>query len=277
MQRWKAFLLPQIRRNMNNLHERTRHDEAQSRLLRAFIGQTARLLDEWSGSSTRQQALRTAARLLDEENRPRPSDAASLTPEVYAQSVVRLAQQLGGAMQCDVATDHLRFTCTGCAGLAGDRPATSLCHLWWESVRRIAAARFGYGKIVIIQQGGETCEIRLYLQPPPPEVEAAASSLGAVDRQARRLASGAAGATEQSAEATIQRLQTQVRYLEQRTQELETALEERKLIEKVKGILMERLRLSEADAMRKLQRESQTRNLKLAAIAQIIVQAGEIL
>jgi hypothetical protein len=29
--------------------------------------------------------------------------------------------------------------------------------------------------------------------------------------------------------------------------------------------------------MRKLQRESQTRNLKLAAIAQILVQAGEML
>jgi hypothetical protein len=259
---------------MRSIHEQTRSDEVQSRLLRAFIGQTARLLDEWGGSATRRQALRAAARLLDEEDRPRPGDAAPLTPEGYAQAVVRLAQQLGGAMQCDVATDHLRFTGTSCCGRAEDRPTQSLCHLWWESVRRIAATRFGYGKVVVVPQGAEACEIRLYLQPPPAEVEVGASSLGAVDRPARRRAPGA---TERAAEATIHRLQAQVQYLEQRTQELETALEERKLIEKAKGILMERLRLSEADAMRKLQRESQTRNLKLAAIAQILVQAGEML
>lgn len=259
---------------MNDLHEQANSNEVHSRLLRAFIGQTARVLDEWSGSATRQQALRTAARLLDKEDRPRPGDAAPMTPEGYAQAVVRLAQQLGGAMQCDVSTDHLRFTCISCHDCAEGQLESSLCHLWWESVRRIAVTRFGYGKVVVVRPGAETCEVRLYLKPPPVEVEAGASSLGAVASPARRRAPGA---TDRAAEATIHRLKAQVQHLEQRTQELEAALEERKLIEKAKGILMERLRLSEADAMRKLQRESQTRNLKLTAIAQIIVQAGEML
>src|SRR5574337_733708 len=242
---------------MDSLHEQTRSEESQSVLLRAFIGQTARLLDK--------------------EDRPRPNDVVPLTPTSYAEAVVRLAQQLGGAIQCEVATDHLRFTCMSCHVRAESPPELSLCHLWWESLRRIAATRFGYGKVVVVQQGAETCEIRLYLKPPPAEVEAAASSLGTVDRQADRRAPEAAGTTGRAAEATIHRLKAQVQRLEQRTQELEAALEERKLIEKAKGILMERLRLSEADAMRKLQRESQTRNLKLTEIARIIVQAGEML
>lgn len=262
---------------MNNLHKQTSNDEVQGQLLQAFIGQTARLLDEWGGSATRQQALRAAARLLDKEDRPRPGDSVPLTPTDYAEAVVRLAQQLGGAMQCEVATDHLRFTCMSCHVRAESPPELSLCHLWWESLRRIAAARFGYGKVVVVQQGAETCEIRLYLKPPPSEVEAGALPLGTVGRSARQRTPGAARATERAAEATIHRLQAQVQYLEQRTQELEAALEERKVIEKAKGILMERLRLSEADAMRKLQRESQTRNLKLTEIARIIVQAGEML
>lgn len=67
------------------------------------------------------------------------------------------------------------------------------------------------------------------------------------------------------------------RFLERRVKELEDTLEEQKLIEKAKGILMERLKLTEPEAMRRLQKESQGQNKRLAQIAHIIVQAGKII
>lgn len=245
-------------------------------LLRDFIGHTAGLLDEWGNSQGRQQALRAAARLLRVAEAPREDAPSPLTPDAYAKAVVRLGQQLGGAMQYRVAPDHIRFTCTICRDEGGQ--TEPLCHLWWESLRRIAAERFGYGKVVVTPRDAAAdagCDVRLYLQP---TAEAEAGTAVPVDRPAQGCpAPEPGGQPERFSEATVRQLQAKVRYLEQRTRELETALEERKLVEKAKGILMERLRLSEADAMRKLQQESQARNLKLAAVAQIIVQAGEIL
>jgi AmiR/NasT family two-component response regulator len=52
-------------------------------------------------------------------------------------------------------------------------------------------------------------------------------------------------------------------------------LRERKLIERAKGILMSRRGLSEPDAFRMLQRQSQDKRMPMAKLAESIVQADE--
>jgi len=54
-------------------------------------------------------------------------------------------------------------------------------------------------------------------------------------------------------------------------------LRERKLIERAKGILMTRRNLTEAEAFRLLQRQSQDRRMPMAKLAESIVQADELL
>lgn len=55
------------------------------------------------------------------------------------------------------------------------------------------------------------------------------------------------------------------------------ALENRKLIERAKGILMDTLSLTEAEAMKKLQQKSQKENLKLVEVAKNIIKMNEYL
>ncbi len=55
------------------------------------------------------------------------------------------------------------------------------------------------------------------------------------------------------------------------------ALENRKFIEKAKGILMETLSLSEAEAMKHLQKKSQVKNMKLVEIAKKILKMADYL
>ena len=57
---------------------------------------------------------------------------------------------------------------------------------------------------------------------------------------------------------------------------LRRMLEERKLIERAKGILMEKSHLSEAEAMKKLQKLSNIRNLKIVDIAKEIINVNEL-
>jgi AmiR/NasT family two-component response regulator len=59
--------------------------------------------------------------------------------------------------------------------------------------------------------------------------------------------------------------------------DLREALEARKVIEKAKGILMRRLDLTEEEAFRRLQRQSQESNRKLAQVAEAIVMADQML
>jgi two-component system, response regulator PdtaR len=59
--------------------------------------------------------------------------------------------------------------------------------------------------------------------------------------------------------------------------DLREALEARKVIEKAKGILMRRLDLTEDEAFRRLQRQSQEGNRKLAQVAEAIVVADQML
>jgi two-component system, response regulator PdtaR len=69
----------------------------------------------------------------------------------------------------------------------------------------------------------------------------------------------------------------QFQALRQEVSDLREALEARKVIEKAKGILMRRLDLTEEEAFRRLQRQSQEGNRKLAQVAEAIVLADQML
>lgn len=60
-------------------------------------------------------------------------------------------------------------------------------------------------------------------------------------------------------------------------QDTKAALEARKYIEKAKGILMESLHLTEAEAMKYLQKKSRTKNRKIVVIAKEIIKANQLL
>jgi two-component system, response regulator PdtaR len=65
--------------------------------------------------------------------------------------------------------------------------------------------------------------------------------------------------------------------LRRETVDLRQALEDRKLIERAKGILMKQARLDEPEAFRRLQNSASNKNLKLADMARIILHADEVL
>ncbi|QDT91522.1 ANTAR domain-containing response regulator [Gimesia algae] len=64
--------------------------------------------------------------------------------------------------------------------------------------------------------------------------------------------------------------------LEQQAIDLQQALEDRKIIERAKGIIMSRAELSEQDAFRRLQLLSSQKNQKLVEIAHTIVDAEDL-
>lgn len=63
----------------------------------------------------------------------------------------------------------------------------------------------------------------------------------------------------------------------QRAHELNQRLEDRKVIERAKGILMQREGLSESDAYRMLQRTSQSRNVPMAELSRSLLAAEELI
>lgn len=69
----------------------------------------------------------------------------------------------------------------------------------------------------------------------------------------------------------------QFQTLEQEATDLRQALEDRKLIERAKGILMRKAGLDEHEAFRRLQKISRERNLKLRDIAQTMILSEEML
>ncbi len=75
------------------------------------------------------------------------------------------------------------------------------------------------------------------------------------------------------AQARFKQFQT----LRQEVTDLREAMEARKLIERAKGILMRRLNLTEDEAFRRLQRQSQEGNRKLAQVAEAIIVADQML
>ncbi len=81
-------------------------------------------------------------------------------------------------------------------------------------------------------------------------------------------------------EATIQIAQARYEEFQQvyaQADSLRNALEERKYIERAKGILMDRFGLKEPDAMRQLQKKSKDKNKKLVIIAKEIIAAEKLL
>jgi response regulator NasT len=69
----------------------------------------------------------------------------------------------------------------------------------------------------------------------------------------------------------------QFQALRKETSDLKQALEDRKVIEKAKGILMKKAGLDENDAFRRLQKLASDKNRKLIEIAQMILTAEEAL
>jgi response regulator NasT len=67
----------------------------------------------------------------------------------------------------------------------------------------------------------------------------------------------------------------QFRVLRQEAVDLRQALEDRKLTERAKGILMKKVNLDEQDAFRRLQKLASDKNLKLVEVARMIVTADE--
>src|SRR5439155_16538684 len=65
--------------------------------------------------------------------------------------------------------------------------------------------------------------------------------------------------------------------LEAEVDRAQQALEDRKLVERAKGLLMSALQLSEQDAFRRLQTTARERNLRLAEVAQRIVEQRSLL
>jgi AmiR/NasT family two-component response regulator len=67
------------------------------------------------------------------------------------------------------------------------------------------------------------------------------------------------------------------RVLQGEVEDLRQALEARKLIERAKGILMKRLGISEQEAFRRMQVQSQKENRKLVEIARAIITAHGVM
>jgi two-component system, response regulator PdtaR len=65
--------------------------------------------------------------------------------------------------------------------------------------------------------------------------------------------------------------------LEAEVDRAQQALEDRKLVERAKGLLMSALKLSEPEAFRRLQRTARERNLRLVEVAQTIVEQQSLL
>jgi AmiR/NasT family two-component response regulator len=69
----------------------------------------------------------------------------------------------------------------------------------------------------------------------------------------------------------------EIQILQENVDHLKVMLRERKLIERAKGILMSRRHLSESEAFRLLQRQSQDRRVPMAKLAESIIQTDELL
>lgn len=67
------------------------------------------------------------------------------------------------------------------------------------------------------------------------------------------------------------------RELESEVERSQQALEDRKVVERAKGLLMTALGISEPDAFRRLQKTARERNLRLAEVAAVIVEQQSLL
>jgi response regulator NasT len=68
----------------------------------------------------------------------------------------------------------------------------------------------------------------------------------------------------------------QFRAVSQEARDLRQALEDRKMLERAKGIVMRRLRVDEQEAFRRMKKMASDRNRKLVEVAQTILTAEEV-
>ena len=68
----------------------------------------------------------------------------------------------------------------------------------------------------------------------------------------------------------------QLQLLKEEVGSLKDALEDRKMVERAKGIIMEKQKLSEGEAFRFLQKHSSKRNMKMAELSRMIINASEL-
>lgn len=68
----------------------------------------------------------------------------------------------------------------------------------------------------------------------------------------------------------------QLRLLQEEVGSLREAIEARKLVERAKGILMEKAGLSEAKAMSRLRAESRNRNIKMVEVARAVILVEDL-
>ena len=106
-----------------------------------------------------------------------------------------------------------------------------------------------------------------------PELVEAAIQEGAIQYLLKPVTGPALNAAIQLAVARAGELDQ----YKKRSEELEATLRDRKMIEKAKGIVMSRRNLTESEAFRFLQRESQDRRIAMAKLAETIVNANELI
>ena len=67
-----------------------------------------------------------------------------------------------------------------------------------------------------------------------------------------------------------------IRNLEQEVSKLKDMMETRKLVEKAKGILMDSYRLSEAEAFKRIQKQSMNKRVSMKSVAKAVILAYEL-
>jgi response regulator NasT len=131
--------------------------------------------------------------------------------------------------------------------------------------------------------GGLDVAERVYEERPVPIVIVAeAARQDALERATTLPVAGflvqPVSAPQLTAELAIARARhIQLREEQVHREELERRLEDRKVIERAKGILMQRDGLSESDAYRMLQRTSQSRNVTMADLSRSLLDAESLI
>jgi len=202
----------------------------------------------------------------------------ALAPAQFAELLLSLQNRLGGVWHLQQASEkHVVAICQSCPFGELVKSAPSLCAITASLFGWVTARNFGYARVNLkrrIARGDDCCEIDVYLGRTA-EAEQAEGSEYTV--QTDRRVESSEGLTQRPLQGYIEALKTRIGVLEARVHELEETLEKRKLVERAKGILMERLKLTEAEAMQKLQKVSQDRNKKLAEVAKLVIEANELI
>jgi len=232
-------------------------------------------------------ALMYASGLCDEEHQQRLIhliDAQERNLQVFIQFAEPALRDTWDAHQLSAGTARLeRLRRTLCATRPGMALDTQLSEAWFE----VCSARIDTLwdlEVALTQRLRQACEAQIRqaereLQDsegllkrlrdnPPPHTHAVERFF---DRTAQPGAAPALVGGEQGSDSLLQLLQSQSARLAGMEAELEAArraLHERKVIERAKGVLMSRLRMTEEAAFRALQKTSMDQNRRLLDVAE---------